>query len=156
MWYNINFDKLAIMLLPTFLRKPIFVTYVQCLFKPIADIHYEWLQKRTKVDFYALRHTGQVCRLRKVLNDRLDNTLRRIRIGEGTAFPQEYIWTESEQDAQWLDDTFFVYTENEYENTGVDFTVFVPLQIKNERIYELKYLLKYYKLAGKRYKIEVI
>lgn len=156
MWYKIDFNRLAMMLLPTFLRKPIIVAYLQVMLKPIKDIHYDWLLKRDTVDFYALNHTGQVCRLRKVLNDRLDNTLRRIRIGEGTAFPQEYIWTESEQDAQWLDDTFYVYTENEYENTGVDFTVFVPQQIKIDSIFTLDYLLKYYKLAGKRYKIEAL
>ena len=141
------------MLLPTFLRKPIFVAYVQCLFKPIADIHYEWLQKRTKVDFYALRHTGQVCRLRKVLNDRLDNVLRRIKIEEGNSFPRKYIYTRAENKPVYLG-KFFINSQNDYENTGVDFVVSVPADIAIAEKYQLEYLLDFYKLAGKRYKIE--
>ena len=155
MWYKIDYNRLAILLLPTFLRKPILVGYVQAVFSSIDTVYYAWKQKRD-FDWYRLTHTGQVCKLRKVLNDNLDPSLRRIYLGVGTSFPQEYIYTEAEIDAQWLDDTFYVYTEDEYENTGVDFTVFVPVAIINTSIYQLKYLLQFYKLAGKRYKIEPI
>lgn len=155
MWYKVDFNRLALLLLPTFLRKPLLVGYAQALLQPIATLHYNWLQKRD-FDWYRLNHTGQVCKLRKVLNDSLDQTLRRIYIGVGTSFPQEYIYTEAETEDTWLDDTFYVYTENEYENTGVDFTVFVPTAIIESSIFQLKYLLDFYKLAGKRYKIEAI
>ncbi len=155
MWYKVVYNRLAILLLPTFLRKTILMAYVQCLFTPIDAVYYSWIEKRD-FDWYRLNHTGQVCKLRKVLNDSLDPSLRRIYIGLGTSFPQEYIYTELETDATWLDDTFFVYTEDEYENTGVDFTVFVPISIIESNIFQLKDLLKFYKLAGKRYKIEPI
>ncbi|HGE5775912.1 TPA: hypothetical protein ACGGHC_002753, partial [Flavobacterium psychrophilum] len=52
--------------------------------------------------------------------------------------------------------TYFIKSQDEYENTGVDFIVFVPTEIKTASIDQLKYLLNYYKLAGKRYKIEAI
>lgn len=154
MWYKIDYNRLAILLLPTFLRKPILVRYIQAIFGSIDVVYYDWKQKR-EFDWYRLTHTGQVCKLRKVLNDNLDPSLRRIYIGSGTSFPREYIYTEAENKPRYLG-TFFIKSQNEYENTGVDFIVFVPTEIINASIYQLKYLLNYYKLAGKRYKIEAI
>ena len=150
MWYKIDYDKLAILLLPTFLRTPKLVAFVQCVLSEIDKIHYRWLQERDK-QFYKLEHTGQVCKLRKVLNDRCDSVLRRITIGPGNSFAQEYIWTETDTEKQWLDDTLYVYTENEYVNTGVDFIINVPQSIYDEHEFVLIDLLKFYKLAGKRY-----
>ncbi|WP_395075416.1 hypothetical protein [Flavobacterium sp.] len=154
MWFNIDFNKLTILLLPTVLREPITVAYAQALLKPIDALHYDWLQKR-QADWYKLEHTGQVCRLRKVLNDQLDPILRRITIGNGTAFPRRYIYTKAENKPKYLG-TFFIKSNNEYQNTGVDFRVFVPNEIVINAIFQLNYLIKFYKLAGKRYIIEAI
>jgi hypothetical protein len=153
MWYNINFDKLAILLLPTFLRKPTMVAYVQALLQPIDDLHFEWLQKRDLIDFYKLQYTGQVCRLRKVLNDQLDSDERRITIANGNAFKRSHIFTDAENKPKFLG-TFFIRSKSEYENTGVDFVVFVPQTIINKEPFKLDFIIKFYKLAGKRYKIE--
>ena len=152
MWYKINYDRLAILMLPTFLRKPLLVGFVQALLQPIASLHYKWLLKRTE-DWYILEHTGQVCKLRKVLNDRLDNTLRRIEIKEGNSFPRKYIYTRAENKPVYLG-KFIINSQNDYENTGVDFVVSVPADIAIAEKYQLEYLLDFYKLAGKRYKIE--
>jgi hypothetical protein len=154
MWYKVDYDKLGVLLLPTFLRKTKMVALIMCFLQPIKTIHYNWLQKRD-FDWYRLTHTGQVCKLRKVLNDNLDPSLRRIYIGDGTAFPREYIYTQAENKPKYLG-TFFIKSENEYQNTGVDFIVFVPQGIIDTAIYQLRYLLKYYKLAGKRYIIQSI
>jgi hypothetical protein len=151
---KIDYDKLGLLLLPTFLRKPKMIAFVITVFSPIKSLHYKWLQKRD-FDWYRLTHTDQVCKLRKVLNDNLDPSLRRIYLGVGTAFPRQYIYTESENKPKYLGN-FFIKSQNEYENTGVDFIVFVPTEIINASIYQLKYLLNYYKLAGKRYNIEPI
>jgi hypothetical protein len=152
--FNIDFDRLAILLLLTFLRKQKLVAFVQCCFKPIDDVHYNWQQKRLE-DWYKLQHTGQVCRLRKVLNDQLDNTQRRIRIGNGNAFKRSHIFTDAENKPKFLG-TFFIRSKNEYENTGVDFVVFVPQSIIDQEPFRLDYIIKFYKLAGKRYRIQAI
>ncbi|MEO8236405.1 MAG: hypothetical protein ABI549_13390 [Flavobacterium sp.] len=154
MWYNVDYNKLGVLLLPTFLRKPKTIAFVTVLIEPIKDLHYTWLQKRD-FDWYRLKHNGQLCKLRKVLNDNLDPSLRRIYIDEGTAFPREYIYTQAENKPKYLG-TFYIKSQDEYENTGVDFIVFVPQSIIDSNIYQLKYLLKYYKLAGKRYMIQLI
>ena len=154
MLFDINFKKIGIGFLPIDLRQPKNIAYVLALLEPVEWLYYKWLQKRD-FDWYRLKHTGQVCKLRKVLNDNLDPSLRRIYIGEGTAFPREYIYTQAENKPKFLG-TFYIKSQNEYENTGVDFIVFVPQEIINSTISELKYLLKYYKLAGKRYMIQPI
>ncbi len=151
MWYKIDYDKLAILLLPTFLRTPKLVAFVQCILSEIDKIHYRWLQERDK-QFYKLEHTGQVCKLRKVLNDRCDSVLRRITIDEGNAFPRKYIYTKAEKKPVFLG-KLFINSQNDYFNTGVDFIVNAPLNIKNNEEFRLIDLIKFYKLAGKRYKI---
>jgi len=151
MWYKVNWNKLVILLLPTFLRKPVLVGYLQALVSPIATIHYNWLQKR-EADWYKINHTGQVCYLQKVLNDALDVADRRIYIGEGNSFPRKYIYTRAENKPQFLG-KMFIYRNSEYTNTGADFIVFVPNEIIETKIHELKYLIEYYKLASKRYQI---
>ncbi|EMY3548602.1 hypothetical protein AAIP55_000832 [Flavobacterium psychrophilum] len=154
MLFDINFKKMGIGFLPINLRQPKNIAYVLALLEPVEWLYYQWLQKRD-FDRYRLKHTGQVCKLRKVLNDNLDKSLRRIYIAQGTAFPRKYIYTKAENKPKYLG-TYFIKSQDEYENTGVDFIVFVPTEIKTASIDQLKYLLNYYKLAGKRYKIEAI
>lgn len=154
MLFDINFKKMGIGFLPIDLRQPKNIAYVLALLEPVEWLYYKWLQKRD-FDWYRLKNTGQVCKLRKVLNDNLDPSLRRIYIAQGTAFPRKYIYTKAENKPKYLG-TYFIKSQDEYENTGVDFIVFVPTEIKTASIDQLKYLLNYYKLAGKRYKIEAI
>lgn len=129
------------------------ISLLFCLVEPVASLHYQWKIKRD-FDWYRINHNGQKCKLRKVLNDNLDPIERRIIIEDGDSFPQEYIYTENETEEVFLDDTLFVYTEEEYDNTGVDFVVKAPSEIIYSSIHLLNYLIKYYRLAGKRYKIE--
>lgn len=154
MWYKIDWNKLVILLLPTFLRKASLVGYLQALVSPISTLHYNWMRKR-EADWYKLNHTGQVCYLRKVLNDALDVSYRRIYIGEGNSFPRKYIYTRAENKPVFLG-KMFIYRNQEYTNTGADFVVFVPEEIINTKIHELKSLIEYYKLASKRYQIRPI
>ena len=154
MWFNINYNKLAVLLLPTFFRKPRIIGFVIALVAPISWLYDQWLIKRN-FDWYRLEHNGQRCKLRKVLNDNLDPSLRRIYIDEGTSFPRRYVYTRAENKSKFLG-TFYIKSRDEYENTGVDFIVYVPQSIIDLAIYQLKYLLKYYKLAGKRYMIQPI
>ncbi|PWA10982.1 hypothetical protein DB891_03885 [Flavobacterium laiguense] len=154
MWYDVDYKRLGILILPTFLRKPILVSWVHVLLMPISNLHYTWKQKRL-ADWYKLNHTGQVCFLRKVLNDTLDVADRRIYIDEGNSFPRKYIYTRAENKPVFLG-KMHIYQNSEYTNTGVDFIVFAPVDIINTRIHELNALITFYKLASKRYKIQPI
>lgn len=154
MWYDINYNKLAVLLLPTFLRKPKIVSFVQALFLPIDTLHYQWQLKRED-DWYKIDHTGQVCKLRKALNDKLDPQERRIYIDDGDSFPRKYIYTGAENKPVHLG-KIFINKNSEYVGTGADFIVFVPEEIISSQFHLLDSIIKFYKLASKRYQIRPI
>lgn len=151
MWFNIDFEKLVLLLAPTFLRKKVHIAYLNALVLPISNLHYQWKVKRLN-DWYKLKHTGQVCYLRKALNDNLDPSLRRIYIDEGNSFRRKYIYTRAEKKPVFLG-KMFIYQNAEYLNTGADFNVYVPSEIINQSKHQLDALIVFYKLASKRYKI---
>lgn len=154
MWYNIDYNKLTILLLPTFLRKSRMIAFVQTLVEPIAKLHYQWKLNRD-ADLYKINHNGQVCKLRKALNDSLDQQERRIYIEDGNSFPRKYIYTRAEKKPVYLG-KMHIYRNSEYVGTGADFIVFVPTDIISNKFYELEAIIKFYKLASKRYQIRPI
>ncbi len=150
MWSIINWNRLAVLLTPTFLRGSVSQAWSQLLVSAIADVHYQWRQVRS-ANIYNLAHNSQKCYLRGALNDRFDKELRRIKIEDGNAIKRRYIYTDAEQKPKFLG-TMFLYDDSDYEDTGVDFIVVVP-QGLNYSIYEMKALIDFYRLASKRYKI---
>lgn len=151
MWYSVDFDKLGKERVAAFLRKPILLALLNAIVAQVSNLHYLWKQKRL-TDWYKIDHTGQVCLLRKVLNDALDPIGRRIYIGNGNAFPRKYIYTGAEKKPVFLG-KMFIYRNSEYLNTGADFIVFSPQNIIDTKLNELNALILFYKLASKRYQI---
>ena len=154
MWFKVEYNKLALLLLPDFLRGDLIIAYVQTLFIPIDKLYYLWYKFRTE-NLYKVKHTGQICYLRKALNDKFDFMERRIYIGNGNTFIREYLYTTAENRTRFLG-TMYLNKNEDYADTGVDFVVFVPLEIMNTLSFEVKALIEFYKLGGKRYKIETI
>ena len=159
MWYNIDWNILALDNIPTALRKPSVAAIAQILLKPINSIYYKWHNWR-KENIYKLEHTGQVCSLRGSLNDVFDPTLRRIYIGDGQMNPTTYVYTEAELQDLYTNtetevdtETMYVYTESETADTGLDFIVYVPASIVNAQLPGLKAHIEFYKAGGKRYTI---
>jgi len=66
--FQIDYKKLVVLLLPTMVRKPIAIVMLQCATKGIRLKHSEFTSNRDD-NLYRLKHTGQVCYLRAVLND---------------------------------------------------------------------------------------
>lgn len=79
--YNVDFRKLGLLLLPTFLRQPILSAIVNAMVSPIGYLHTSLTTFRNESN-YRLTHNGQVCYLRAVLNDMFDPLARRITIGD--------------------------------------------------------------------------
>lgn len=153
MWFEIDYKKLVILLLPTFLRKTRIVYFFQSLITPLIQLHYDWSLQRER-NLYKLQHNGQVCYLRKALNDEFDSGQRRIEILEGNKFGRQYIYTHAEQQPKYLG-TMYIRPSSDYEDTGVDFIVAVPNNLIFNQ-YDMISLVELYKLASKRYKIERI
>lgn len=150
MWFNINFQRLALLLTPTFLRAEIMNIWLNVQLSAVGDVHYWWLQYRAG-NIYNLAHNSQKCYLRGALNDKFDNQLRRIRINDGNAFKRKYIYTDAEEKVKFLG-TIFLYDDDDYADTGVDFIVVVPADLQYS-VYEMKALIDFYRMASKRYKI---
>jgi hypothetical protein len=153
MWFNIDFRKLAVLLLPTFLRKSILMGFVTAINRPIANLYDKWRFFR-EGNIYKVQHTGQVCYLRKVLNDKLDPSLRRIVITDGQRYKRQYLYTRAENKPKFLG-KIFLRDRSDYEDTGVDFIVQVPNLIFENSIFELQALIDFYKACGLNYKIEI-
>ena len=151
MWFNVNWSRLAILLTPTFLRSELMKAWLELMMDGIDTIHYQWLQFR-KDNLYNLAQNEQICYLKAALNDRFDPSLRRIIISSGNAFTREYIFTDGEMKPKYLG-TMYLYDDADYEDTGVDFIVRVPMDIYFSPP-AMRALVDYYKLASKRYKIE--
>lgn len=154
MWYKINYSRLVVQVLPSFMRRPKFIAYLSSIIASIDTIYYKWTLFRED-NLYKVRHTGQVCYLRKVLNDKLDPSKRRIYIGPGNRYERQYLYTTPENRPRYIG-TLFLNRNSDYADTGVDFIVYAPKEIINSAPYELKALIDFYKLGGKRYKIEEI
>lgn len=157
MRFDVNWDKLVIYLLPTFLRRPFLLGYVRALVAPLESLYYKWYNWRID-NIYKLEHTGQICYLRGSLNNKFDPVERRIYIGNGLLYDTQYIFTEAEEQDVWLEteesaDTIWLRTEAETADTGLDFIVYVPEEIYNSQLDGLKAHIEFYKAGGKRYSI---
>ena len=107
--YNLNIDKLLILLTPTFLRKPKLVAWLRMLATPLHKVLYNF-QRARQDDLYNLAplYLGKV----------------------------------------------FLYQRGDYIDGGVDFIVVLPQGLEYDR-YKLEALVNFYKLAGKRWTIEI-
>lgn len=157
MLFDINWDKLVLYLLPTFLRKPFLLGYTRALLSPMESLYYKWYNWRID-NIYKLEHTNQICYLRGSLNDKFDPVERRIYIGNGLLFDTQYIFTEVEEQDVWLgteaeEETVWLRTEAETADTGLDFIVYVPETIYNTQLDGLRAHIEFYKAGGKRYNI---
>ncbi|MDO4224796.1 MAG: hypothetical protein Q4C75_02770 [Bergeyella zoohelcum] len=163
MWFNIDINRLVELLTPTFLRKEKHLAWLRALHFPLNELVYIFNQNR-KDNLYNLAHNGQVCYLRKVLNDEFDRTERRIKIEDGNRYQRQYIYTDGEQKPYFLaishkpnagGKIMYLHDDANYSDTGVDFIVLVPQNLTYNE-YKMKALLDFYKLASKRYKIEIM
>ncbi len=151
MWYKINFDKLVVMLLPTFLRKPRMIAFLSLFSGELTKLHNAWLVKKT-ADETWLNHNSQVCKLRKILNDEFDDLQRRIKITDGQLYERKYVYTLGEKKPVY--GKVFLRQNSDYADSGFDFYVIVPMDLNIEQNkYKLEALINRYKLASKRDKI---
>lgn len=152
MWYNVDFYKLALNFQIVDLRRPKVMAWIYSFIKAISTTGYNWGRFR-ETSIYKLAHNGQVCRLRKALNDRFDQELRRIYINDsGNDASRTYIYTPAEEQTKYLG-TIYLYESAVLVDSGYDFLVHVPGPIVAAQNYELRALIDFYKLGGKRYLI---
>ena len=151
MWYKVDFDKLILLLLPTFLRRPVLFGYLKALISPIASLHYRWSKMRDE-NLKKLSYNCQRCYFRGALNDKFDPVLRRITFDDTLSLQQDYIYTQAENLDVYLG-TMWLEQDFNYAGSTVDYLVMVPRDIMNAKLNEIVALIEFYNLAGKQYQI---
>lgn len=163
-YFTPDFSRLALMLLPTFLRKPLLCAVAQAMTSVFGRMSVETAQwRRTRMD--DMLATGQVRIMRHNLNTLLDSELRRIQITDGTAPVQWFAYVRGRQTADVCPPsregmtTAFPQCYRRGEAGGeLGFVVRLPFDIyddEDKRKLCSAYVDKH-KLAGKTYKIETL
>ncbi len=161
---KVDFKRLLFFFLPISLRQPTMFAWFYSMIKSIESI-YRLFTDQNKVDMIRLSHNSQVCYLQKILNDNFDSGVgkRRIRIVDGNKYKRTYIYTEAEpKEMKYLGD-MYIREEVDYADTGVDFIVRLPKEkfdlaekdIRKNELQKVRAIVDFYRLASKRYKLEI-
>ena len=152
--YDVDYSRLSVMTLPTFLRKPLISIFVRVMVVPVAWLHARFITYMSDTD-YRLKQTGQVCRLRGLLNDQFDSFNRRIKIFDLEPEPGgNLIHLRADSSATLVpcrDGQSYIVPCRGF--TGIqqeDFMISVPAKVDVGR---LTALANRYKLAGKRFRL---
>lgn len=149
MRYNIDFNKLVVLLLPTFLRKPRFIGFLRAAINPLSKLYDDF--NKYRVDGHKkLDHNWQKCYFEKRLNDIYDSLERKIKVVEDDKYSRQYIFTKGESKPKYLG-IIYIRSSNDFADTGSDFTVDMNKVDANED--DLNAQINFYKLAGTRHKI---
>jgi hypothetical protein len=143
--FYIDFNKLVIWLLPTVLRKPKILAYLNGLVTPLKMLYNSFLIARHS-NIIEVITTPQVYALEMTLNDLYDVTERRIYIEDDEIEPTIFLHPENENRTVFL--PVFLPIEG-----GSDFVVKCPLillQFDNA----IKSVVTKYKLPSKKFRLE--
>lgn len=153
--YQIDYKKLVVLLLPTFMRKPRLFAFVRALTFSLSELYTQFSENRER-NLDQIQLNGQVCYLRKMLNDELDSEKRRIMITDETE-TGSWVFAFIEGDAyQLLVDRpgITVYSESLIIADTAYFHVSVPWGKEDDNLNNrLRNFLNKYKLLSKKYTI---
>lgn len=140
------------------MRKETLLAFVGMLVTPISSLYVKFIKYR-KAKLYQLMITPQKCYLERLLNDRFDYTQRRIYIDDGIDKTPLYIFINPELKPKYIFKTTesqpkYIYTSGESGIYKDDFVVFVPVDVVFDTA-EMSSLVKAYKLAGTKFKIQL-
>lgn len=160
--YEINFKRLALLLLPTFWRKPIIGAITYATVSPLCYLHTRFILFRRESN-YRLTHNGQVCYLRAVLNDQFDPIERRITVTEDADTMGILMLRNREEDKAILlpareTGRAIIVNRRGFDGiNGFDFWINIPLVLlETVDVTRLKAIVSTYKLASKRFSINYI
>lgn len=159
--FAVNMKRLALLTLPTWLRRPLAGALVYAGVAPLGRLLQELRTYRISTR-YRLRHNGQVCKLRGVLNDLFDEEQRRIRILDADdpgAMSGERVWPRSE--GRWVmtpvrasGSAVRLHRRGFGGSGGYDFLVSVPAELRvGATEARLRAVVNMYKLASMRFAV---
>lgn len=150
-FYMVVIRRLAVLLLPTMLRSKGLTAVVQILAAPFAYMQVQMVNYRTEKE-KRLKHNGQVCKLRAMLNDMFDADQRGILIADAEVLPDFVIFQRRSGLIKSL--PVDVPRRGFSGSMGYDFVVKVPLRLYSDAMrMKIGAAVTEYKLASKRFVI---
>ncbi|MDR0834612.1 MAG: hypothetical protein LBN93_10605 [Candidatus Symbiothrix sp.] len=155
--FQIDYKKLVLLLLPTMLRREVVYAFLKAMTAPVISLYNQFTSNRDN-NLYRLQISGQVCYLRRLLNDAFPSANGNIRIEEGsTSGNWQYAYDEDYDPYQkyLLIEGGTLFWDKSTIIEGVSgFTVYVPVavyDVNNDA--KIRSLLNAYKLLSKHYTI---
>jgi hypothetical protein len=157
--FEVNFHRLVVLLLPTFLRKDLILAMLQAMVAPVVTLYDQFMRNRSG-NLYRLKANGQVCYLRRTLNDAFPDAGGNIRIYDGEVIGEWlYAWDENYNSYNYYlpvtDEGVMLWDREAIVASKNYFNVAVPAALKNnpDNITQLKAIINTYKLLSKSYNI---
>ena len=160
---RIDYRKLVILLLPTFLRQPVLMAWLRAMAYPLQQLHDRHQAARTQ-RLYELRHTSQICFIKDALNNEFGITdyANGFEIEDINA-PGEWVWIYDENvdrfdDEQHMlfDDPTFIHNISAILPPTSAFFVLVPQSITIDETNEarIRSIVNKYRLASRTFEIK--
>lgn len=161
--FEVNLRRLALLVLPTWWRRPLLGSLAFAAMSAPSRFTLE-LKTFRKEKNYRLRHNGQVCKLRGVLNDEFDPEQRRITIEDsGSSGNEEASTVYQREVGRWVIlplrgyGAGIIHRQGYAGTSGYDFWVNIPGELHDGATEtRIKAIINTYKLASKRYAINFI
>ena len=149
----IDFERLSVLLLPTFLRIPVIMAFLRSFMNPFSYLQDLFFANRAS-NLYMLKYNGQVCHLRKVLNDAFPARNKTFIIDD-YAEQGEFIfaWDETEIDKQLMikDTPSVIVYSVEIIGDYANFVVKIPVNLRSiDNLNRIKAITNTYKLLSKK------
>ena len=156
--FQIDYKALVTLLLPTFLRRPVMTAFLRAQVSGVQRVYNRFVKNRND-NLYRLKINGQVCYLRRALNDAFPEAGGQIRIDDGALSGLwRYAWDEDYDPYRnylLIPDEGTLFWDKDTILEGVSgFVVYAPgsiYDINNDA--RMRALLNEYKLLSKNYTI---
>lgn len=155
--YNIDFKRLALLLTPTHLRKPMMLAILNSVVEQISTMHRVLTSKR--IDYKAeMEATPQVCSLKRLLNHQFGVSTFEI---EDVELSGDWLMLYSEDEEDGYrdyvpvienDPYIVICSESVIDRTSESFVVFYPgdeIEVGSDSYKKMQAIVNTYRLAGK-------
>ena len=160
---TIDYKKLAVLLLPTYLRQPVIIAMVRTLITPLQTLHDQYKQQRQQRR-YRLCHTSQICSIKQALNDEFQITdyTQGFEIEDQNATGQ-WVWIYDENITKFnteqhllIDNPTYLHDTITILTPTTAFTILTPPDktLNQTNIARITKIANYYRLASKTFTVK--
>ena len=152
--FQIDYKRLIILLLPIRMRQAVTIAFLRSCINPISRLHGLFISNRN-ANLYRLKANGQVCYLRKTLNDAFPERDKSFEIGDGAASGKwVYALKEPEYGQLFVPkepEAVTLYSIPVILSGTANFVVFIPANLAGiDYLNRIKSIVNEYKLVSKK------